>query len=138
MGPVTSSNWSVPRSAVPSAAVNDRRSLSARGLWLGVALTIVSLAGFAIFAAWTTQVRVTAAQHVEQLQQAMVDARFAVASEESLERKYRLEPAPDILELHRAAGQSLVEALQRARAIGDANEVAFVDAVLFDHARYLD
>ncbi len=117
--------------------MQGRAHLSRRALSLGLALTIAFLAGFAIFSAQSTRARAEIVQRDDRLQNAFVDARYAVGLEESLERKYRLEPGPDILELHRQAGQSLVAALGRARAIGDEGDVAIVDAALADHTRYL-
>jgi diguanylate cyclase (GGDEF)-like protein/PAS domain S-box-containing protein len=113
------------------------RHLSSRALSVGIALTFVFLAGFAVFSARSMQVRAESVERADQLQNAFAEARYAVAAEESLERKYRLEPGPNILELHRQAGRSLVAALERARAISDDSDVAVIDQVIADHDRYL-
>jgi signal transduction histidine kinase len=65
-------------------------------------------------------------------------ARFAVASEESLERKYRLEPGPDVLVRYHAAARSLEAALRREARIGDHRDRALVASVLATHTIYLE
>jgi hypothetical protein len=47
-------------------------------------------------------------------------AASAVAAEESLERKYRLEPGPDVQARYAAAAGRLVDALALVRRDGDA------------------
>jgi diguanylate cyclase (GGDEF)-like protein len=60
------------------------------------------------------------------------ESRFAVSQEESLERKYRLEPSPAVLAGFRAAGDRLVADLHRLPA----SESATVVPVLRDHTAY--
>jgi len=64
-------------------------------------------------------------------------AASAVAAEESLERKYRLEPGPQIRTRYNSAAADLVSALGRVRRQGDAGDRAFVDRVLVQHRDYL-
>lgn len=64
-------------------------------------------------------------------------AMYAADSEESLNRKYRLEPSAGVAAAHAASATSLVAALGRAHALGDAADRAAVDSVLRDQARYL-
>ena len=116
----------------------QRQQLSSRALSVGLVLTLVLLAAFATFTAWSAQSRAEAVERVDQVAKAFLDARYAVGLEESLERKYRLEPGPDILQQHRQAGRSLVAALERAEAFGDPSDAIAISAIIADHARYLE
>jgi len=60
-----------------------------------------------------------------------------VGAEESLERKYRLEPGPDVRARHSAAGADMVEALQRAARMGDQAERQLIQGVLAKHEQYV-
>jgi CHASE3 domain sensor protein len=99
-------------------------SHSARGVYgicadrlasFGLAGVLILLAGFAFWGALTTYRAGTAAKHFEELSDAFDVARAAVASEESLERKYRLEPSAEVRKRHRAASDELLAQLARAR-----------------------
>ncbi|MCA1648437.1 MAG: EAL domain-containing protein, partial [Chloroflexi bacterium] len=96
------------------------------------------MACFSVFVAVSTRV---SAEHVQQStieQNAYEEARYAVAAEESLERKYRLQPSPEIRELHAAAANSLVTQLRFAASVADAGQdIAHIDDILTTHARYL-
>ena len=84
----------------------------------GLACVLILLAGFAFWGALTTYRAGTAAKHFEELSDAFGNARAAVASEESLERKYRLEPGAEVRKRHRAASDELLAQLARARFSG--------------------
>jgi hypothetical protein len=99
-------------------------SHSARGVYgigadrlasFGLAGVLILLAGFAYWGALTTYRAGTAAKHFDELSDAFDAARAAVASEESLERKYRLEPGAEVRKRHRAASDELLAQLVRAR-----------------------
>ncbi len=66
-------------------------------------------------------------------------AASAVASEESLERKYRLEPSPDVRTMYDAAQAGFVKAVSDVDANSDADAAvhAFVANVLTQQAAYL-
>jgi diguanylate cyclase (GGDEF)-like protein len=64
-------------------------------------------------------------------------ASSAVVAEESLERKYRLQPAPEIRTGFDAAAARLVAALGQVRQEGDAGDRVFTDRVLARHRDYL-
>ena len=59
----------------------------------GLAAVLLVLTGFALWAAHSTNGAARQADRLSRLSDAYQEARFAVAVEESLERKYRLEPA---------------------------------------------
>jgi diguanylate cyclase (GGDEF)-like protein len=65
------------------------------------------LAGFSLLTENDLAGRSAAAQRATRLGQRYGDARFWVGQEESLERKYRLEPSPDVLQLHTDAENHL-------------------------------
>ena len=52
------------------------------------------------------------ADRLSRLSDAYQQARFAVAAEESLERKYRLEPGPEVRTRYQQAAASLLAALE--------------------------
>jgi hypothetical protein len=64
-------------------------------------------------------------------------ARFAVAAEESLERKYRLEPGPEVRERYRQAATALVAALDVVHGRGDREDRLLAQRLEAQHARCL-
>ncbi|HEX4467806.1 MAG TPA: diguanylate cyclase, partial [Solirubrobacteraceae bacterium] len=68
---------------------------------------------------------------------AYLDARFWVAQEESLERKYLLEPSPSVLNMHRDAERKLAADLQRIGVLDPSPATtAAVAGVLRANRRY--
>jgi hypothetical protein len=76
-------------------------------------------------------------KHIAALSDPFEAARFAVATEESLERKYRLEPSAKVRGQHHAASDDLRKELERAHRLGNAADKALVDDVLALHEDYL-
>jgi hypothetical protein len=64
------------------------------------------LAGFSLLTEDDLAARASAAQRATRLGQLYGDARFWVGQEESLERKYRLEPSPAVVQAFRRALES--------------------------------
>jgi diguanylate cyclase (GGDEF)-like protein len=64
-------------------------------------------------------------------------ARYWIGAEESLERKYRLEPGRDVFQMHRAAAAQLQEQLQQIAQYGSAADAQLVQHLLNLHANYL-
>ncbi len=118
-----------------AAARTARRSrLAGAGL-------IAVLLGVSAFALWSSQTTAVAAKRAiaaNQISDDFDQAASAVAAEESLERKYRLEPGPEVRDRYDAAAADLVAALRRARRDGDAGSQALVRRVLARHVHYLD
>jgi diguanylate cyclase (GGDEF)-like protein len=73
----------------------------------------------------------------DRLSNSFADAAKAVAAEESLERKYRLEPGPEVLARYEKAAAGLVAALSTVRRDGDTTDRDKVDRVLAAHGPYL-
>jgi PAS domain S-box-containing protein len=98
---------------------------------------MVVLSVFAIWGSLSTYRAGNAAKQFSELSDALDQAHFAVATEESLERKYRLEPSPEVRAGHRAAAAALMIALERARVLGQPADGALIRDVLAMHAEYL-
>ena len=104
----------------------------------GLAGVLVVLTGFALWAAYTTHRAARQADRLSHLSDAYQQARFAVATEQSLERKYRLEPGPEVRADYQRAAASLLAALDVVRQQGDHRDRALVEHVEADHVRYVD
>ena len=72
-----------------------------------------------------------AAELATEVSGAFEEARYSVGAEESLERKYRLEPSPEVRAKHKKAAAMLVTALQRARYFGAGG--VLIDEILAKH-----
>jgi GGDEF domain-containing protein len=111
-----------------------RRSRMASG-----ALMLVLLA-VSVFAVWTSQATGIAASRAVAASAVSDDyarAASAVSAEESLERKYRLEPGPGVRARYEEVAAALVAALGEVRRDGDASDRALVDRILVEHRDYL-
>lgn len=103
----------------------------------GLALVLLLSGGFAVYAAESASVSLYQVHVANTINLAYQDARYAVAMEESLERKYRLQPAPEIRAAHRDAEDALTAAMRRVDAEGNAADRA-QDVELFRyHAKYV-
>ena len=100
----------------------------------GVLIVLFILAGWGTVSTYRAG---SAAKRFSQLSDAFAQARFAVAAEESLNRKYRLQPSPEVLVRHHEAAASLSAALERARALGDRADGALISNVQAAHKEYL-
>ncbi len=115
----------------------------ARLAWGGLALIIVFFVGLGYWALSSTHAAADRAQAAIQDAEALDDAHYAVGAEESLERKYRLEPSADVRARHRQAGVDLAAALQRAIAVDaligpqEADEQAEIAQIVRTHEVYL-
>ena len=73
----------------------------------GLLAVLCFLAGFSLLTESDVAGRADASQRATELGQLYGNARFWVGQEESLERKYRLEPSPAVLQLHTEAQNNL-------------------------------
>ncbi len=128
--------WTRVRRIIGIAFTLPRGHL-ARVATLGLIAVLIALPGFAVWGAVLTYQAGAAAWHATALSDAFGDARYAVGSEESLERKYRLQPSAEVRGLHRDAAVSLVQALARASAFAGAGDIAVINSILASHVRYL-
>jgi diguanylate cyclase (GGDEF)-like protein len=104
----------------------------------GLAAVLLVLTGFGLWAASSTNRVARQADQLSRLSDAYQQARFAVAAEESLERKYRLEPGPEARHRYQQAAAALVAALTVVRQCGNPRDRALAARVEAHHVRYLD
>jgi len=114
-----------------------KNHLMSRLTSVGLTTILLVLTAFSIWATLTTQQAANRTAVSEYLNDQYQQARFAVGAEESLERKYRLEPGPEPLANHKAAAAALVAALQNIAQRGDAHDRSIVEQVLATHQLYL-
>jgi diguanylate cyclase (GGDEF)-like protein/PAS domain S-box-containing protein len=121
-----------------SAPDPDRR-VTLRGRFAGLGIVVILL-GVSVFAVWSSRATAAAA-HTASMASRLSDdyasAESAVAAEESLERKYRLEPGPANRARYDAAAASFATALGKVKVDGNASEAAFVAKMLTQQAGYL-
>jgi diguanylate cyclase (GGDEF)-like protein len=103
----------------------------------GLVGVLIVLSMFAMWGALSTYRTATAAKRFSELSYAFEQARFAVAAEESLNRKYRLQPSTEVLDQHREAATSLLAALQQARVVGEPADGVLISDVFAMHKEYL-
>ncbi|GAB2776158.1 hypothetical protein GCM10027020_31750 [Nocardioides salsibiostraticola] len=92
------------------------------------------------FAVWSSQNTSAAASRAAVgvgLYDDYAAAATAVGAEESLERKYRLEPGADVEALFDQAVADFLDALARVRRDGNDDDRAFVEDILTKHESYL-
>jgi diguanylate cyclase (GGDEF)-like protein/PAS domain S-box-containing protein len=118
-------------------AVRDQSSRSIRLIFGGLIAVLVFLPAFALWGAFSTFQAGTQAKHASGLANAFEEARYAVGAEESLERKYRLEPSGAVRRLHSAVAETLIASLDRARSLGAPADQVLVQEVLARHGLYL-
>jgi diguanylate cyclase (GGDEF)-like protein len=103
----------------------------------GLAAVLIVLSIFALWGEFSTNRAANAAKRSSELSDAFEQARFAVAAEESLNRKYRLQPSPKVLGKHQEAATSLSAAMERAQRLGDPADRTLISDVLAIHKEYL-
>jgi len=120
-----------------------RRARDAHGLGashfasFGLAGVLIVLSIFAAWGEFSTNRAASAATRLSALSDAFEQARFAVAAEESLNRKYRLQPSAEVLARHREAAAALLASMERARKLGEPADRVLINDVLALHQEYL-
>jgi len=120
------------------ASSDGRIALRSQLASFGLVLVLLGITSFAI---WSSQVALAAARSAavaSTLSDNYTDAAHAVAGEESLERKYRLEPQSAVRATFDATAARLVGALSLVARNGDQRDKAKVKKVLAIHSRYLE
>lgn len=120
------------------AAAPDRLRATGHAATLALALVLAFLASFAFWAALATNQVAGRARHASELSDEYQQARYAVGAEESLERKYRLEPGAEVHARHRVAAADLVTALERVGRDGDDTDRAIAAEDLTKPVEYED
>ena len=114
-----------------------RPGITARWAPVGLGVVLLVLTGLAVWVGVSTSRAAAHAARAGETSAAFEDARYAVGQEESLERKYRLEPSSQVRGLHRAASRDMTAALRAAAASGDPRQRAVVRSVLTRQTAYL-
>src|SRR3954469_11942288 len=132
-----------PRRAFPGrrAAAKGTRVPGIRtgGRWatVGLAVVVVLLTGVTIVAVAGSRRAVESVSKSTLLADAYLRANAAVTAEESLERKYRLEPAPEVRSRFDAAADGLRAGLEDVRHRGGTSDRVLVDRVEVEHVGYV-
>lgn len=92
---------------------------------------------YAFEASSATRQASSLAQTAESLNDHFWAAREAVAAEQSLERKYRLEPGTGVFAAHRASAAALVKAMKTVQVLGSPRDRSAADDILRAHEAYL-
>lgn len=104
---------------------------------IAVAFALVALIVVVIIGSLAATRSADRAHEGEVLNSAYQHAASGVAAEESLERKYLLEPGPVPLAGHQAAEQQVREALGQVQRLGSAADDRLATTVLAEHAKYV-
>jgi diguanylate cyclase (GGDEF)-like protein len=103
---------------------------------VGLAVTLLALIGLSVLGSASTRRSAGTVAYSAALAEAYDRAHDAVAAEESLERKYRLEPGDTVRTEHRAAGADLDRALGDIQARGGPADRLLADRLQILHDRY--
>jgi PAS domain-containing protein len=107
-----------------------------RFAWIGLGLVLSFLAAFALWIALASSAAGAAVRSASILSDAYRQARSAVADEDSLEQRYRLEPDRVVRGHYQDSAASLVGALDDAQRAGTADDARLVADVLRLHNAY--
>ena len=102
-----------------------------------LAVALLALSGVATWSAFATSDAASTATQASRLDDAYNSARFDIGAEESLERKYRIEPSADVRAQHLAAKTDLDAALATISRDGDAADRKVAADVTERNATYL-
>ncbi len=129
-----------PSGRIWSTLAASRRwggTLFAQVSTLGLVVVLAGLCGFALWSSGFTRHASERAIESSRLAEHYAVAAAAVAAEESLERKYRLEPGADVRRRFQEASKDLLGALATVRQSGGPTDRDVVDRVAAAHAPYL-
>ena len=113
------------------------RALGAWAATAGLVAVVLGVSGFAWWAAQATAASAKTAVSATAVSDDFADAARAVAAEESLERKYRLEPGPEIHTQFDQAAADLVTAANTLRRDGQPDDLALAEHLLEAHREFL-
>lgn len=102
----------------------------------GLLVVLVCVSGFAIWSSWATSQAAERAIASSIMSDHFSSAATAVSAQESLERKYRLEPGPDVLARYDQASHDLLDAMALVRRDGKAQDHALADRVAEAYVPY--
>ena len=101
----------------------------------GLVLVLLSVPLLAFWGAFESLSAGFAAQAAKEADKAFEEARYSVAWEESAERKYFLDPRPEVLREHGEAGEALDASLKKAIELEPGSKSMLI-GLLEKHAKY--
>ena len=121
------------------ATVKRDRISGSRNRWalIGASLGLVGLIGVITVGSLVTSNAAGTSARAVRIADAYAHAASAIAAEESLERKYRLQPGPVPKAAHTAAEVSLQQAMRQVAALGDSADQNLARVVLREHKVYV-
>ena len=135
--PTTAAPTAGSVSPLPTKAGDGRVARRSRLAAGALVLVLLAVSVFAVWSSQATSQASTRSVTASGLSDDYAAAANAVGSEESLERKYRLEPGPNVQAMYDKVAARFVAAVGQVRRDGDAPDRAFVDAILARHHDYL-
>src|SRR5450631_1954438 len=127
----------IPDFRAVGVTCDDRIALRSRFAGIGLVLVMFGVSTFAVWTSQATSAAARTADVASTLADSYAQAATAVAAEESLERKYRLEPGPGVRARYDAATGRLVTAFALVARDGDQADRARATALLGQHRVYL-
>src|SRR3984957_3713175 len=124
----------VTRPAIKRGRISDSWN---RWAIIGASLGLVALIGVVTVGSLVTSNAAGTSARAVRIAVAYGHAAAAVAAEESLERKYRLQPGPGPKAAHAAAEDALERAMRQVAVLGDMTDVNLPRVVLREHQAYV-
>jgi diguanylate cyclase (GGDEF)-like protein len=103
---------------------------------VGLIVVLVSISGFAMWSARLTSQVAESAIASSTMSDHLTSAAAAVSTQESLERKYRLEPSPEVRKLYDKTSRNLLDTMALVRRDGKAQDQALADHVIEAYVPY--
>lgn len=102
----------------------------------GLIVVLMSISGFAMWSVHLTKQAAERSIASSIMSDHFFSAAAAVSAQESLERKYRLEPGPEVRERYDKASNNLLNAIALVRRDGKAQDQALADRVVEAYTPY--
>jgi diguanylate cyclase (GGDEF)-like protein len=122
----------------PDLAADVRAARRSQAASVALVLVLLAVSVFAVVSSQVTAAAATEAVAASTISDDYWRAATAVGAEESLERKYRLEPGAAVRASFDRSSAALTSALAEVRRDGDASERALVDQVSEEHRAFLE
>ena len=121
------------------ATVKTDRISGSRNRWalIGASIGLVGLIGVVTVGSLVTSNAAGTSARAVRIADAYAHAASAIAAEESLERKYRLQPGPGPKAAHTAAEVSLQQAMRQVAVLGGSADRNLARVVMREHKTYI-
>ena len=124
----------VTRPAAKKGRISDSWN---RWTIIGASLGLVALIGVVTVGSLVTSNAAATSARAVRIADAYAHAAAAIAAEESLERKYRLQPGPVPKAAHAAAEAALQKAMRQVAVLDESADQGVARAVLHEHKAYV-